>query len=221
MGQIGRWIGGLAVLLLAAGASFAARATDLAPPPRPMVAKAPALQIPPAGVLVDPGDRWEVRAGVFIHGVGNVEHDTYDINGELVSPRLPFELPGYWRNFVPRIHVGGSANLSGRTSFAYTGVLWTFPIYRGIFFETFIGPAVHNGVLAGDATHSVLGCHTLFHAGASLGYRLDDHWSVIGTFEHLSNGKQLFGIDCGTNQNLPGSANQGLNNYGLRVGYSF
>jgi hypothetical protein len=43
---------------------------------------------------------------------------------------------------------------------------------------------------------------------------------VLGSFEHLSNGKSLFGLDCGTNQSATGS-NQGLNNYGLSVGYAF
>ena len=48
---------------------------------------------------------------------------------------------------------------------------------------------------------------------------INDQWNVTGTFEHLSNGRTVFGIQCGTNL-LPGR-NQGLNNYGIRVGYSF
>jgi hypothetical protein len=89
-----------------------------------------------------------------------------------------------------------------------------------MFVEAYVGPAAHNGSLTVTPQLAGLGCDTLFHAGASVGYRFDDHWSVLGTFEHLSNGKTLFGIDCGTNQAATGS-NQGLNNYGLRVGYAF
>jgi hypothetical protein len=63
-----------------------------------------------------------------------------------------------------------------------------------------------------------LGCPLLFHAGASFGVPITEHWRVLGTFEHLSNGKPL-GVDCGTNQR-PGG-NQGLNNYGVSVGYAF
>ena len=62
-----------------------------------------------------------------------------------------------------------------------------------------------------------LGCPLLFHAGASLGVPITAHWRVLGTFEHLSNGKP-FGVDCGTNQR---EGNQGLNNYGVSVGYAF
>jgi len=65
-----------------------------------------------------------------------------------------------------------------------------------------------------------LGCPLLFHAGVSVGVPITEHWSVLGSFEHLSNGKSLFGLDCGTNQSATGS-NQGLNNYGLSVGYAF
>jgi len=42
---------------------------------------------------------------------------------------------------------------------------------------------------------------------------------VLATFEHLSNGRGIFGINCGTNQG--GGGNQGLNNYGISVGYAF
>ena len=41
----------------------------------------------------------------------------------------------------------------------------------------------------------------------------------MGTFEHVSNGREAFGTNCGTNT-LQGG-NQGLNNYGARVGYTF
>ena len=58
-----------------------------------------------------------------------------------------------------------------------------------------------------------LGCRTLFHAGGSIGFVPIPKWSVIATFEHLSNGNSLFGTGC--------SQNQGLNNYGVKIGYSF
>jgi lipid A 3-O-deacylase len=107
-------------------------------------------------------------------------------------------------------------NTSDRTSFAYTGALWTIPVWDRFFVEAFIGPAVHNGSLGPTATLSGLGCPVLFHAGGSVGYQLTPNLSVIGTFQHLSNGRTLFGVQCGTNLR-----NQGLNDYGLRIGYSF
>jgi lipid A 3-O-deacylase len=175
----------------------------------------------PVPMVVDPADRFEVRFGAFAHGVGSVEQGTVDINGELVSPRLSFGMvTGPWAFLIPRLHAGGSWNTSNRTSFVYTGALWTIPVWDRMFVEAYVGPAAHNGSLTVTPQLAGLGCDTLFHAGASVGYRFDDHWSVLGTFEHLSNGKTLFGIDCGTNQAATGS-NQGLNNYGLRVGYAF
>jgi hypothetical protein len=69
---------------------------------------------------------------------------------------------------------------------------------------------------------SDLGCRELFHIGVSLGTAIDQHWRVLGTFEHLSNGKGLFDTNCGTDQSgVTGGGNQGLNNYGVSVGYAF
>lgn len=53
-----------------------------------------------------------------------------------------------------------------------------------------------------------LGCRWAFHSGGSVGYRINDHWSVMGTFDHLSNGQIC------TN-------NKGINDYGIRAAFSF
>ena len=53
-----------------------------------------------------------------------------------------------------------------------------------------------------------LGCRWAFHSGGSVGYRLDDRWSVLGTFDHLSNATLC-------------PYNKGINDYGLRAAYSF
>jgi opacity protein-like surface antigen len=202
-----------AALLALAGICHApAQAADLSMP-------VPSLTKPWAPPSVDPANRWEARFGVFAHGVGSVENGTVDLNGEFVSPRL-FYATGTWGFLVPRIALGGMLNLSGRTDSAYATAVWTIPIYDRFFVEGFVGPAIHNGSLVATATQSGLGCHTLFNAGANIGYRIDDHWSVMATFNHMSNGKSVFGIDCGTNKAATGS-NQGLNDYGIRVGYSF
>jgi len=65
---------------------------------------------------------------------------------------------------------------------------------------------------------SGLGCPALFHAGFSFGVAISEHWNALASLEHLSNGK-TFGVNCGTNQ--PSATNQGLNNYGVSVGYAF
>jgi hypothetical protein len=182
-------------------------------------AAAPYGAAPVQAVPVLPYDRFEARFGAFGHGVGSREDGTADLNVEFVTPRLSLGVTGWASYLIPRVHVGGQANLGNRTSFVYTGALWTFPIWGGLSAEIFAGPALHNGVYLPTNNRAGLGCPVLFHAGASLAYQLTDRWSVIGTFSHLSNGRELFGISCQTNQGRGG--NQGLNNYGVRVGYSF
>jgi lipid A 3-O-deacylase len=206
--QIFRTVTGLAAVA-AAWLATPAQAADL-------VINAPYA---PITVPIDPANRFEARFGAFAHGIGGAEEGSVDLNGELVSPRL-FNFGGPWAFLAPRVHVGGLVNLSGRTSIAYTGLLWTIPVFDRFFVEGFVGPAVHNGELSATATHAGLGCRTLFNAGGSVGYRFSDQWSLMATFDHVSNGKSLFGVDCGTNQAATGS-NQGLNNYGVRVGYTF
>src|SRR5581483_7130116 len=109
--------------------------------------------------------------------------------------------------------------LSRKTSYAYVGALWNYEITHNAFIEGFVGGALHNGSLDGDPDpvtanprRSALGCHLLFHSGGNLGYHVDEHWSVMFTFDHLSNGNAVLGA-C--------PRNQGLNEYGIRVGYGW
>ena len=155
---------------------------------------------------------WEIRAGVFAHGVGSAEEGTIALNGELIFPKL-ITAPDFWGYLIPRLHVGGMGNLSGKTSYAYAGGLWTFPVFDRWFVEGFFGGAVHNGALDDARGTAALGCNPLFHVGGSIGYQFTPQLSAIFTFDHLSNGKTVFGTDC--------DRNVGLNNYGIRLGYRF
>lgn len=163
-------------------------------------------------IAIDPY-RYDVRFGAFAHGIGGVEHNTVDINAEFVFPRLPFGQSEWWSFAVPRPHVGGLGNVSGRTSAVYAGALWTVPLIERVFGEAFLDGAVHDGSLTGGPDEAALGCRALFHAGFSLGYAITTEWSAMVTFDHLSNGKSLFDTPC--------DRNQGLNNYGVRFGYAF
>jgi lipid A 3-O-deacylase len=163
---------------------------------------------------------YELRFGTFAHGVGGAEHGTIDLNPEVVFPRLPFGESYWWNIFVPRPHLGGQINLDGRTSSVYAGALWTFPLPHRFFAELFLDGEAHNGYLVSPPPgHSGLGCPYLFHDGGSIGYHVSQHWSVMFTFDHQSNGHALFGTACdGLGPNTP---NAGINDYGLRIGYSF
>jgi hypothetical protein len=174
----------------------------------PVVAVAPAVSY-----AYDPY-RWEIRAGAMAHGVGSVERKTVDLTADVISPRLWQVAPVWWDFLIPRVRIGGAVNLNGRTNVLYADALFSVPLWDRWFVEAFVGPSVHDGKLIGDGLrHANLGCRALFHAGGSVGFVPIPRWNVTFTFEHLSNGNSLFGIGC--------DHNQGLNNYGAKIGYSF
>lgn len=204
--RLGCWR--VAFCLVLTAVSSWARASDL-PPPGPVLVPVTAPTVVPS--LYDP-TRWEIRFGGFMHGVGSIEKNTWDVNGEIVLPQF-FSPAGYWSVLVPRVHAGVNGNVNGRTSVVYAGLLWTLPVFDRFFLEAFADGAFHNGSLPGDLTHNALGCNPLFHVGGSAGYRFDRHWSLMFTFDHLSNGSGIGLTNCGRNQ--------GVNNYGGRIGYTF
>lgn len=193
------------ILLLAtlSGAS-AARAADLAPSPALPPSEDPSLYDP---------RRMELRFGGFDHGVGSNEAKTADAKVEFVGPRLLPGVTAWWSALILRPYVSAVGNLDERTSSVRFGGLWTFPFTEHWFGEIFFGGAFHDGSIDGAPGMSALGAHTLFNIGGSLGYRIDRSWSLIGTFDHLSNGKSVF--------DLPHKMNQGLNSYGLELSYAF
>jgi lipid A 3-O-deacylase len=209
-----------AIFSFAAVTSASSADIDAPPPARSQYAMNWALAAP--DLNRDIGETFEARFGTYLHGVGGAEAGTFDLHGAIVTPRLNFlGVKGFWVGFIPRLDFGGSLNLGGRTSFGYSDFLWTVPISNYFFVEAYLGAAVHNGSLTGAPGMADLGCRELFHLGGSLGAPIDKHWSVLATFEHLSNGKQFLGVDCGTNQTGLGNGNSGLNNYGLQLGYAF
>jgi hypothetical protein len=215
-------LAGIAIAFAAIALSFPAAAADLLPAPPPIpAAPPPAAPIVAAPVYsgYDPY-RYEIRFGAFMHGVGGVEKGTYDLSPELVLPRLPFGQAEWWSFLVPRPHAGALLNLEGKTSAIYVGALWSLPLPRRFFAELFLDGADHNGYQTNPPPgRAGLGCPFLFHAGGNLGYSFDPHWSVIFAFDHLSNGKHVFGVAC--NGLGTGTPNPGINDYGVRLGYAF
>jgi lipid A 3-O-deacylase len=212
---------------LAVSAAIIAMATSLAPaggadlpaPPSPAYPAPAVVPVAPIADFYDPY-RSEVRFGVFAHGIGGVEKGTIDLNPEFVFPRLPFWRTEWWNVLVPRPHLGGLINLEGRTSSFYAGALWSVPLPYRTFFEFFVDADKHNGYENfPPAGRAGLGCPLLFHVGGSLGYNISQHWNVMLTFDHLSNGKHVFGTACeGLGTSTP---NPGINDWGARVGYAF
>jgi hypothetical protein len=157
---------------------------------------------------------YEFRLGGLYHGAGFTgpwtEAGGIDLNAEFLAPRLPLWQDKPWSEFMPRPQLGGTVNFSGKTSYAYAGLAWTWNITPNWFLETFAGGAIHDGKLdVPDSSHRLsLGCRTLFRIGDSIGYRWAENWSVMLTWEHLSNANLC-------------SRNNGLNEIGIKAGFAF
>lgn len=156
-------------------------------------------------------DARELRGGLLV-GLFTPERDTGDVNLELVLPRwlhsnsVPTEL-------LPRWRIGATGNLEGRTSYAYTGPLWTIQLVSRTFLDLYFGGLVHNGQLAPiNPRLSALGCRVLYEAGANFGYRLAARLNLMLSFDHGSNGKPFLS-SC--------PYNYGLDLLGIRLGYRF
>jgi outer membrane immunogenic protein len=163
----------------------------------------------PASYFYDP-NRFELRGGLQSDFLG-LETGTVGLAGELVFPRL-FTIEWLPDFFTPRFQLGGVVNLAGRTSFAHADLLWTTNWTQRLFSEMFAGVTVHNGnLLSVDEVHNALGCRALWHVGFNVGYRLDQNWRVMATYDHSSAGQAVTGCP----------ANESLNQAGLKLGYQF
>ena len=100
-------------------------------------------------------------------------------------------------------------NSEGNTSQLYAGVTWDWDFYRDFFLNFSLGGALHTGAkVTDDPKQKSLGCRALFRESLDLGYRFMGPHSVMFHFDHISNAKLC-------------STNEGLENFGLRYGYSF
>jgi lipid A 3-O-deacylase len=154
----------------------------------------------------------ELRLGGFYHAIGNPERGTADVNLEILTRKVfVFEDPA-WAWLSPRAHMGGTFNTGGGTSHGYAGHTWTWEdvMFKRVFAEFSFGGSVNDGYtgLYAPRDRAKLGCSTLFRESGSLGYRLTEHWSIMATIEHISNG----GL-C--------DENRGITSAGARIGYSF
>jgi len=110
---------------------------------------------------------------------------------------------------TPRPHVGGVLNLRGRESYAHLGLNWHFPLGDVLFTEAGVGVGIHDGALNG-ATYPLrnLGCRTLVHWNWAVGWNLSEDVTLAANVQHMSNT-----FAC--------SPNDGINNFGLQLGYKF
>ena len=166
----------------------------------------------------------EVRLGVVKHNICVLDCNNADkedgpnINGEIL-----FNSPDFlsWA-FNPQPYVMASANTAGKTSFGAVGLAWQWQFADTWSFEPALGYAIHDGSNEspfpqgspeGDAftqENVLLGSDDLFRTSFALNKDLGDNWGLQLMYEHLSHG-----------QILGNGRNQGLDNLGVRVRYSF
>jgi hypothetical protein len=165
---------------------------------------APELPAPAATAFVS-----EIRLGVFAHDPWSPEKGSADINGEILSIK-PFPGDSGWALAIPRVHLGATVNTTGKTSTLYGGFTWSLDLTSKVFVEGSLGGALNNGSTGVyvPVDRNALGCNWSFRESASIGFRLTEQVSLMGTVEHYSNA----GI-C--------DRNRGLTNVGIRLGYSF
>lgn len=152
----------------------------------------------------------EFRLGLFDQSIDGANSETgVALNAEALFQPLPWSsgFPALDRVIQPRPHIGATINAGGDTSLAYAGLSWTIPLYRDwLFAEASIGGALHNGPLEAPGVASY-GCSWAFRETLSLGLNVTEDWSLLGTFEHMSNADFC-------------DYNRGLTNAGVRLGYS-
>ncbi|MDP3408545.1 acyloxyacyl hydrolase [Bosea sp. (in: a-proteobacteria)] len=158
-----------------------------------------------------PALSWEARIGAAVANPGGRESGLLNFSGEIATPR-PFTLTDRFANaFMPRFHLGTSANFNG-TRYAYAGATWTLDLTKTVFAEASFGAAVNDGktgaIIPQDRLN--LGCNSGTREAAALGVRLNDRWSLVATLEHFST------AGCSDRTQPRGPAN-----VGARLGYTF
>jgi hypothetical protein len=152
----------------------------------------------------------EVRLGGLVHDPLSPEAGSVDLSGEVLFVKPFASQDPLWNALLPRPDIGGTANFAGKTSEAYAGFAWDYDVTSRVFVEGGLGGSVndaHTGLNVPPG-YNAMGCNESFRESASLGFRLTQNWSVMGTVEHMSNA----GL-C--------PPNRGLTNFGARIGYAF
>lgn len=167
----------------------------------------------------------EIRTGINVTGVelwtgfrpyfGLERYEALDT----VEVELLFTLPNdtllsYVGN--PDISLGLHGSILGRASFAHLGLNWGTQLFETPFFiDGTLGVAITNSTLSGaTAPDRNVGCPGLLYFAADVGYQLNENWSVMGTVYHASHSSLCWLV-------TPNAPNQGLNGYGIKLGYSF
>lgn len=166
----------------------------------------------------------EIRLGVMQENVCVLDCDNANKEpGQSINGELLFNSPDFLGILLsPKPYLMASGNLQGDTSFGGGGLHWSFEFADGWAFEPSVGYVIHDGTVEnpypqGDPLgaayaeeHVLLGSKDLFRTTFGIHRDLAGPWGVEFMYEHLSHG-----------QILGDGHNQGLDNLGVRVSFSF
>jgi hypothetical protein len=150
----------------------------------------------------------EVRLGLLAHSIeGSNDEGGADINAEVLfrKPTASYGNPVLDVALRPRIHLGVSLNTSGETNQLYAGLTWDVKLAPRWSVELSAGGSLHDGPTESGLPDSY-GCPVNFRESASLGYAIDDRWTIYGTLAHMSNANAC-------------DQNTGITSVGVRLGY--
>ena len=193
----------VALLLLAGLVAASPAWAQSQPLPAGVSSYAPASELTPLS--------WETRIGAAAANPTGRESGLLNFSGEILTPRAMSFGDRVSSAFVPRFHIGASANFNG-TRYAYAGATWTVDLSKTVFFEASLGAALNDGKTGPIVPENrlALGCNTGSREAAALGVRLNDRWSLVATLEHFG------AVGCSERDRPKGPAN-----FGARLGYSF
>jgi len=152
----------------------------------------------------------EVRLGVMAYDRGFFSTD--DFSGIVINGEFAFSSPDFLSSIgSPRPYIGFDAAIADDPiHFVYAGLNWDFHLIGSLYLSTSLGGAITTAENLDDpTTYKALGCRTLFHLGAAIGYDVGERWTVQAYTDHFSNG------------GLCGDDNNGAEATGVRIGYRF
>jgi len=113
---------------------------------------------------------------------------------------------------APRPDLGVTLNLDGQDSLAHLGLTWQLPLFQTpLYLEGTFGGAIHNGYLTNSpdtSRRANFGCRVNFYQRYGVGAHINETLTATLTYEHTSNNGFC-------------DENQGLSNFGVRLGWKF
>lgn len=165
-----------------------------------------------------------LHVGVLAHNVRIIDPKNADKeDGPAAEFQVNFSSPGFleWAG-SPEPYLVASVNVAGETSFGGGGLEWRWEFADGWALTPGLGYVIHDGELDNPFPNGspeaaayadenlLLGSRDLFRTSIGLEREFEGGWSGQIFYSHLSHG-----------QILGEGRNQGLDQIGLRLGYSF